>query len=59
MNQDYLMEVQYCLAEAYKIAVRELAITDWSREDKDTRYKVAELQVEIAKMIQNAITRKV
>ena len=52
-----LLEVDFCLQEAYKRAVREMAITDWSKVKnlEETRHRVAMLQVEIAKMIQKTI----
>lgn len=56
MIMEHINEVNYCLQEAYKMAVREMGITDWSLEPIETRDKVATLQVEIAKMIQYALT---
>ncbi len=45
-------QVNYCLQQAYKIAVRVAGITDWSKTDDRLRDKHVELlQVEIAKML--------
>ena len=46
-------QVNYCLQQAYKIAVRVAGITDWSKIDNPVRLTrhVELLQVEIAKML--------
>jgi len=44
-------QVNYCLQQAYKIAVRVAGITDWSKCDKADQRHVELLQVEIAKML--------
>ncbi len=46
-----LLEVQWALQEAYKIAVHTAGITDWSQEKPGRKYEVETLQVRIAGLI--------
>ena len=46
-----LLEVNWALQEAYKIAVHHSGITDWSQEEPERKIEVEKMQIEIAKMI--------
>ncbi len=51
-NEKALLEVNWALQEAYKIAVHHAGITDWSQEEKPERKNEVELmQIKIALMI--------
>lgn len=46
-----LAEVQWALDKAYKVAVHNRGITDWSREKPEMKNIITHEQIEIAKMI--------
>ena len=51
LNERALLEVNWALQEAYKIAVHHSGITDWSQEEPERKVEVEKMQIEIAKMI--------
>lgn len=51
LNERALLEVNWALQEAYKIAVHHSGITDWSKEKKERTNEIEIMQIEIAKMI--------
>ena len=57
-HQKALIETQWCLQEAFKIAVRHRGVTDWSDQVSNgptAERDVEVYQIEIAKMIQRAL----
>lgn len=53
--EEAILQTQWCLQEAYKIAVHHLGITDWSREPHERKTQCEVFQCEVAKMIQKAL----
>ena len=51
LNERALLEVNWALQEAYKIAVHHSGITDWSKEKPERTNEIEIMQIEIAKMI--------
>lgn len=51
LNERALLEVNWCMLEAYKIAVHHAGIIDWSTEKPERKNEVEIMQIEIAKMI--------
>lgn len=50
-NEKAILEVNWALQEAYKIAVHHSGITDWSTEKPERKNEVEVMQIKIAKMI--------
>ena len=50
-NEKALLEVNWALQEAYKIAVHHSGITDWSTEKPERKNEVEIMQIKIAEMI--------
>ncbi len=50
-NKKALLEVNWALSEAYKIAVHHSGITDWSTEKPERKNEVEVMQIKIAIMI--------
>ena len=46
-----ILDIQWALQEAYKIAVHNLGISDWSKETLERRRQVEIDQLKIAKLI--------
>ena len=46
-----ILQVQWAIQEAWKIAVNTAGITSWSEEKPGRKYEVEMLQMQIAKMI--------
>ena len=51
------MQVNYCLQEAYKIAVHLAGITDWSRCNSHDQEHVEDMQLAIAQMLNDNLNR--
>jgi hypothetical protein len=54
INQKAISETNWALDKAYKIAVHQLGIQDWSRETEQTKRHCETIQIEIAKMIMSS-----
>ena len=52
-----IIKVQWALQEAYKIAVHNAGITDWSQEKPERKREVEIDQIKIAEMILNELER--
>ncbi len=50
-NEKALLEVNWALQEAYKIAVHHSGITDWSTEKPERKNEVEIMQIKIAELI--------
>ena len=50
-HEQTLIKVSWALDKAYKIAVHQCGITDWSTEKPHRKNEVERMQIEIAKMI--------
>jgi len=51
MSTETTMEVNWALQEAFKMAVHQAGITDWSKEKPERTHQVEMMQLEIAKML--------
>ena len=52
-----IIKVQWALQEAYKIAVHNAGITDWSQEKPERKREIEIDQINIARMILNELER--
>jgi hypothetical protein len=50
-----ITETQWCLQEAYKLAVHHCGIVDWSKATPEDERQVELIQVHIAAMIQSKL----
>ena len=50
-NETALLEVNWALQEAYKIAVHHFGIIDWSKEKEERANQIEIMQIKIAVMI--------
>lgn len=57
-NERAILEVNWALQEAYKIAVHHSGITDWSTEKPERKNEVEIMQIKIAIMILSRLKAK-